>query len=163
MYRTLRQTMIAATAIVSLSAFAAIAAPPGAGDPTAVRPAAPHVKPAEPHNMAGKIEQRITELHARLQISPAQKAQWDQFADVMRENARGTDQTFARRIEAMPTMTAPENMASYAKVAVRHGEEMQKLVPAFQALYDVMSDNQKRTADQVFRDDAHHGDHARHG
>ena len=163
MHRTFRQTMIAATAIVSLSAFAAVAAQPGAGDPTSVRPTAPHVKPTEPHNMAGKVEQQITELHAKLQVSPAQKPQWDQFADAMRENARNTDQSFARRIEAMPNMTAPQNMASYAKVATRHGEEMQKLVPAFQALYDVMSDNQKRTADQVFRDDAHHGDHARHG
>ena len=46
-------------------------------------------------------------------------------------------------------MTAAANMQSYAQVAKDHAQDMQKLVPVFQALYDTMSDNQKRTADQV--------------
>ena len=51
-------------------------------------------------------------------------------------------------------MTALENLQSYAAVAAEHAQEVQKLVPAFQTLYDTMSDSQKRRADTVFRDDA---------
>jgi protein CpxP len=165
-----RQTVIATTAIAGLSAFAASAAPPAAGDPTAVRPSpttgAQTTSPAQPdagHNMAVKIEQRITDLHARLQISAAQQPQWSQFAQVMRDNAQSMDLAFQQRVDAIPTMTAAQNMQSYAQVATDHAQDMQKLVPAFQALYDTMSDNQKHTADQVFRADAHHSDQARHG
>jgi len=167
---SIRQTVIATTAIIGLSAFAAAAAPPGAGNPTAVRPStttsdqpATQARPGAGHNMEGMVEQRITDLHAKLQISPAQQPQWDQFAQVMRDNARSIDQTFQQRLKTIPTMTAVENMQSYAQVAMEHAQEMQKLVPAFQALYGTMSDSQKRTADQVFRADAHHGDHARRG
>jgi periplasmic protein CpxP/Spy len=163
-----RQTAIATTAIIGLSAFAAAAAPP-AGDPTATAPAAATSgqsaathHPGVHHSMVGKVEQRITDLHAKLQITPAQQPQWDQFIQVMRDNAQSMDQTFQQRVQAMPTMTATANMQSYALLASTNAQDVQKLVPAFQALYDTMSDTQKRTADQVFRDDAHHGGHTQH-
>ena len=111
--------------------------------------------------MAAKVEQKITDLHTRLDITAAQQPQWDEFIQVMRDNAAATDADFHHRLTAIPTMTAPENLQSYAKFAADHAQEMQKLVPAFQALYDTMSGSQKLTADQVFRDDAHHGDQAR--
>ena len=114
--------------------------------------------------MEGKIEQRINDLHARLQISPAQQSQWDNVTRVMRDNAREMDATFQQRLQALPNMTAAENLQSYAKVAAEHAQDMQKLAPAFQALYDTMSDNQKRTADRVFRADAaQRGDQAHRG
>lgn len=169
MRTSLRQTAIATTAIIALSAFAAIAAPPAAGDPTATRPSTmtsgqsvtkDHASVR--HNMVGKVEQRIADLHAKLQITPAQQPQWNQFIQVMRENAQSMDETFQQRVQSMPTMTATENMQSYAQLASTNAQDVQKLVPAFQALYDTMSDAQKRTADQVFRDDAHHGGHTRH-
>jgi protein CpxP len=165
-----RQTAIATTAIIGLSAFAAAAAPP-AGDPTATQPSttnsghsATKVHPGGHHTMVGKVEQRITDLHAKLQITPAQQPQWDQFIQVMRDNAQSMDQTFQQRVQAMPTMTATAtaNMLSYALLASTNAQDVQKLVPAFQALYDTMSDTQKRTADQVFRDDANHAGHAQH-
>jgi periplasmic protein CpxP/Spy len=169
MRTSLLQTVIATTAIIGLSAFAATAAPPAAGDPTATRPpvtsggqSATKDQPNVRHNMAGKVEQRITDLHARLQITAAQQPQWDQFILVMRDNAQTMDQTFQHRVQTISAMTATENMQSYALLASTNAQDVQKLVPAFQALYDTMSESQKRTADQVFRDDAHHGDHPRH-
>jgi periplasmic protein CpxP/Spy len=164
MHTSIRRTVFATTAIIGLSAFAAVAAQPGAGDPTAARPSA-----AAPNGQAttgargteARIEQRITDLHTRLLISTAQQPQWDRFSDVMRENARDTSETFQHRAQAMSGMTAAENMQSYAKVTAEYAQHTQKLVPSFQALYDTMSDSQKRTADQVFRDDANHGDRTR--
>ncbi len=166
MRTSFRQTVIATTAILGLSAFAAAAAPPTSDDATAVHPSATTSGQSAPagHGMNGTIEQHITDLHARLQISPAQQPQWDQFTLVMRDNARDMDQIFQQRVRSMPTMTAEQNMQSYARVAAEHSQDMQKLVPAFQALYGTMSDSQKRLADQVFRDDsANHGEQARRG
>ena len=49
-----------------------------------------------------------------------------------------------------------------AALTAEHAQEMQKLVPVFEALYVTMSDSQKHVADQVFRADATHGAPARH-
>jgi protein CpxP len=164
-----RQTVVAATAIVGLSAFAAAAAPPAAGNPVTTHPigtAPPSTskdKPAAVPDMEGQIEARITDLHTRLQISPSQQPQWDQFTQVMRDNARNLDQTFQQRAQTLSAMTAAENMQSYAQVATEHATELQNLVPVFQALYQTMSASQKKTADQVFRADAHAASHSRPG
>jgi hypothetical protein len=161
---------MAGAAILGLSAFAAAAAPPVAGDPTATHPAGAVSGPATaksrsgaPAGKTGTIEQRITLLHDRLQISPAQQPEWDRFTQVMRDNAHSMDQASQSRRQTMRGMTAAENMQSYALVAMEHAQEMQKLVPVFDALYGTMSGSQKKTADEVFRNDASDADPARHG
>jgi periplasmic protein CpxP/Spy len=155
-----RMTAIATTAFVGLTAFAAIAAPPAGGDPTATPPA--RTQPSKGHMKVEGIEQRIADLHAKLNITPEQQPQWDQFAQVMRENARDMEGTFKARIKAMPTMTAPQNMKSYADLAANHAQNVERLVPVFQALYDTMPEEQKRAADEIFRDDANHPHHGGH-
>jgi periplasmic protein CpxP/Spy len=69
----------------------------------------------------------------------------------MRDNARDMDEAVEQRAQQFPTMTAVENMQSYEKLAENHVQHLQKLIPAFQSLYDAMSPEQKKTADQVFR------------
>ncbi len=155
-----RLTAIATTAALGLSAFAALAAPPLAGDPTA--PPAAKMQPSRGHMKFDGIEQRIADLHAKLKITPEQQPQWDQFAQVMRDNAHDMEGTFKARIKAMPSMTATQNMKSYAELAASHARNVEKLVPVFQALYDTMSEDQKRAADEIFRDDASHPHHGRH-
>ena len=166
MRASFRQTAFAATAIIGLSAFAAGAAPLAANDPTAASPSAltnSSARQRTHRSMAGQVEQRITGLHATLQITVAQQPLWDRFAQVMRDNAANMDATFQHRVQTLSGMTAPENMASYAKVAAAHAQDVEKLVPAFQALYTTMTDGQKRLADQAFRDGANHGGPARRG
>ena len=116
-------------------------------------------KPTRPPPVAGKnaeerVEGRIKELHAQLRITPAEEPQWNEFAQVMRENARDMDQAFLQRAQQFPTMDAVQNMQSYEQIAEEHAKRVQKLVPAFQKLYDAMPDQQKRLADQVFRANA---------
>ncbi len=48
-------------------------------------------------------------------------------------------------------MNAVENMQSYAEIAEQHAKNMERLVPAFQNLYNSLSDAQKRTADALWR------------
>jgi hypothetical protein len=101
--------------------------------------------------MQQMAEQRITELHARLHITAAEQSQWDQFAQVMRDNAKDVDQAYQQRAAQFQSMNAVENMQSYAQIEQTRAQGMQKLVPAFQTLYASLSDQQKQQADRMFR------------
>ena len=132
------------------------ASPPPAA---AASPLAGHPVPGK--NAEERVERRIKELHGQLQITPAEEPQWNEFAQVMRENARDMDQAFVQRAQQFPTMNAVQNMQSYEQLSEEHAQRVQKLVPAFQKLYDAMPDEQKRVADQVFRANAEkHMEHA---
>jgi periplasmic protein CpxP/Spy len=142
----LASTAVAAILTLPLVALGQPAHSPGAS-PLASRPAAGN-------SAEQRVEQRIRDLHAQLRITSAEQSQWEQFANVMRENARAMDQAIAQRTQQYPTMTALQNMQSYAQIASQHSEDMQKLVPAFDTLYNAMSAEQKQVADQVFRSNA---------
>lgn len=101
-----------------------------------------------------RVEEHIRQLHAQLRITPAEQPQWDQFAEVMRQNARAMDQEFAERRQQFPTMNALQNMQSYEKIAETHAQHLQRLVPAFETLYNAMPEQQKRLTDRVFRGNA---------
>ena len=132
------------------------ASPPPAA---AASPLAEHPVPGK--NAEERVERRIKELHGQLQITPAEEPQWNEFAQAMRENARDMDQAFVQRAQQFPTMNAVQNMQSYEQLSEEHAQRVQKLVPAFQKLYDAMPDAQKRVADQVFRANAEkHMEHA---
>ena len=155
MRTSLRQTAIATTAIIALSAFAAAAAP--AGDPTATRPSptasgqsATKDHPGIHHNMAGKVEQRITDLHAKLHITPAQQPQWDQFIQVMRDNAKTMETLIKARSGHMMAMNAVDDFKSYSGIADAHADGLKKFIPVFEPLYVSMSDTQKKNADALF-------------
>ena len=127
--------------------------------PAAASPLAGHPVPGK--NAEERVERRIKELHGQLQITPAEEPQWNEFAQAMRENARDMDQAFVQRAQQFPTMNAVQNMQSYEQLSEEHAQRVQKLVPAFQKLYDAMPDAQKRVADQVFRANAEkHMEHA---
>ena len=110
--------------------------------------------PVPGKNAEERVERRIKELHSQLQITPAEEPQWNEFAQVMRENARDMDQAFMQRAQQFPRMNAVQNTQSYEQLSREHAQRVEKLVPAFQKLYDAMPDQQKRLADQVFRANA---------
>ena len=99
-------------------------------------------------------EQRISGLQAQLAITPAQVPQWNAFAQVMRENAQTTDALFRQRAAGVQNMNALDNMQSYAQIARAYGDGIEKLAAAFQALYGILSDQQKQAADTLFRQQA---------
>jgi periplasmic protein CpxP/Spy len=143
----------AMVALLSLPALAvAQTSPQGATPPAISSPIAGH--PVTGKNAEERVERRINELRAQLRITPAEQQQWDQFANVMRENARDIDQLFIQRAEQLPSMTALQNMQSYEQLAEAHAQHLQKLVAAFQNLYDAMPDQQKQLADQAFHANA---------
>jgi periplasmic protein CpxP/Spy len=100
---------------------------------------------------ADAVETRIKDLHARLKITAAQEEQWNALTQVMRENARTLDSLRQSRVENAASMTALDDIRSYSEIADAHAQGLKNFVPAFEALYDSMSDSQKKLADQTFR------------
>jgi len=96
------------------------------------------------------VETRIKDLHEKLKITAAQESQWKTFTDVMRDNAQTVDAVLKERSENLHAMNAVDDLRSYEKLADAHADGLRKLVPAFEALYKTMSEDQKRTADVVF-------------
>ena len=102
-----------------------------------------------------RVESRISEMHAKLKITPAQEGQWNNVAQVMRDNAKTLDTLTQARISNANTMTAIADLKSYSEITDAHAEGLKKFVAAFQPLYDSMSDAQKKAADMLFQ--GHHG------
>ncbi|MDA8249775.1 MAG: Spy/CpxP family protein refolding chaperone [Rhodospirillales bacterium] len=122
----------------------------GTAQPPAAQPA-PGQAMTKDGRMA-RVERHITELHRRLKITAAEESQWTAFAQVMRANAVHMEQAFQARALQGPGMNAVQDLQSYAAVAQAHAEDMQRLVAAFQTLYQSLTPQQQKTADQVFRD-----------
>jgi|SRR5271157_5928744 len=161
----LASVAVAALLFLPAAALAQSAQVPAPTAPQGARPAPEQSSPLAGHPVAGRnaeerVEQRIKELHAQLRITPAEQSQWDQFAQVMRENARDMDQAFMQRAAQFQSMSALQNMQSYEQIAEEHAQHLQKLVASFQNLYNAMPDQQKQVADQVFRANAEA--HAQH-
>jgi periplasmic protein CpxP/Spy len=90
------------------------------------------VHPVPGENAEERVDHRIRELHSQLQITAGEEPLWNEFAQVMRENARDMDQVFMQRVQQYPMMNAVQNMQSYEQIAEQHAQRVQKLVPAFQ-------------------------------
>ena len=104
---------------------------------------------------ADRVEVRIKELHTALNITADQEGAWNDVAKVMRDNAQTMDSLITARKNAKP-MNAVEDFKSYGEITQAQAEGVQKFIPVFEALYNSMSDAQKKNADTVF---SHHRDH----
>ena len=113
-------------------------------------PAAP-AGPVLSKDAQTRLEQHNKQLHDQLGITAAQQPQWDQFVAVTRSNAADMHRAFSDRGDKMATMTAADNMESYAALAQLHAANMQKTATAFQTLYAALSPQQKEAADRLFR------------
>jgi periplasmic protein CpxP/Spy len=102
---------------------------------------------------AETVEQRIDSLHAALKITPDEETNWNGVAQAMRDNATAMQKLVAEKRSAAPqSMTAVDDMNTYAKFAQAHVDGLKNLGASFQTLYDSMPDAQKKVADQVFQD-----------
>jgi hypothetical protein len=101
-----------------------------------------------------RVEQHIADMHATLHITPAQEPLWDQFAQVMLDNAQQTRELVRRNAAALPTQNAAEIMASYSALVQQHAQAAQKLTNSFNTVYAALSPEQRREADAMFRENA---------
>jgi LTXXQ motif family protein len=98
----------------------------------------------------GHVEAKIKSLHDQLHITADQQQQWEAVAAVMRSNAETVNALIRKRVQNASMMSAIDDLRSYQQIAEAHAEGLSKLVPAFEALYGTMSNDQKKSADIAF-------------
>ncbi|HTP81526.1 MAG TPA: Spy/CpxP family protein refolding chaperone [Alphaproteobacteria bacterium] len=98
---------------------------------------------------AEHVEARIADLHKKLHITTDQEPQFKAFADVMRDNAHSMEELFHQRAQNRDR-TATGQLHWYAQLTTAHADGLNKLLPAFDALYQSLSDKQKKAADAAF-------------
>jgi len=114
-------------------------------------PAAAAVK-ADMKPAADPVEARIAKLHHQLKITSAQEDAFNGLAQVMRDNRAAHDQLVETKKQAEKTQTALDDLQAYALIAQSHADGVKKLATAFEALYTTLSDDQKKAADEAFRE-----------
>ena len=97
-----------------------------------------------------RVEDRIADMHTRLQITPAQEPQWSRVAQVMRDNATQMNALTKTRAERAD-MSAIDDLKSFGEITEAHADGMRKFTPVFATLYNDMSDAQRKNADIAFR------------
>ena len=93
------------------------------------------------------IERQISELKKRLNITPQQQPQFDAFAQAMRQNAQTMEPLMQEQQSA--NRNAVDDLKAAAKFAEAEADALKRLLTPLQALYDALSDQQKKVADQV--------------
>jgi hypothetical protein len=102
-----------------------------------------------------QTEARIVELQGALKITEEQEPLWSNLTLVMRDNAKNMDVLTKDRAENSKTMNAVERMKFHSQITEARLDQLKKFIPPFEALYAAMSDDQKKTADTLFRTGKH--------
>jgi hypothetical protein len=99
------------------------------------------------HGMSGHVEGRIAFLKTELKITNSQQPLWDAVADAMRVNANDMTDMPMSMMESSSTL--PEKFAAREKAMTARLDALRKLKAAIEPLYATLSDDQKKTADQL--------------
>ncbi len=130
-------------AIAILSSIGLIAPGSQAGPARAVlAQAGPGAAPGQ------NVEANISNLHQKLQITPAQEPQFNAVAAVMRDTARAE-----ASLPSQPpaSATAVDDLRAFIRYSEVELAGLKKLLPALDALYATLSPAQRKAADAVFR------------
>ena len=151
--RSLKTSFLALSfcALVPAAMQAQAPAPQPPPPPVAAAQAPAPAPDAKPSATQAAVEQRIAALQTKLAITADQQAAWSAFAQVMRDNAQNTDTLFQQRAQGAATMSAVDNMKSYAAIARAYADNTEHLATAFATLYGKLSQAQQQTADTLFR------------
>lgn len=95
--------------------------------------------------MADRTEGRIAFLKTELKITDAQLPLWNAVADAIRANAKGG----MGMMDNMGQGSLTERLAAREKALATQAEALQKFKSAVDPLYAGLSDEQKKTADEL--------------
>ena len=100
-------------------------------------------------------ETQIKQLQGALNMTESQQELWNNLTQVMRENAKDmdalSDARNKERAEGTKTMNAVEHMKLHSQITEAQLDQLNKLIPPFEAFYSSLSDEQKKTTDTIFR------------
>jgi hypothetical protein len=95
------------------------------------------------------IEGRIVFLKAELAITDAQASQWTAFADALRDRAKVMRESMTNMMQADKPANAADRTDAMVKMMSTHLDSMKAAAAAEKALYAVLTDSQKETADEL--------------
>ena len=127
--------------------------------------AAPAQAQAQRAERPSRIEGRLAFLRTELKITDAQTAQWNAVAEVIRQQERTARDEMRQMREAREQnrdrqVSAVERLEQRERFSAQRAERTKQLLAAVRPLYQTLSDEQKKTADELF---ARQGGHGRHG
>jgi LTXXQ motif family protein len=107
------------------------------------------------NGMAGHVEGRIAFLKTELKITEAQSAQWSQFAEALRANARRMTEMHGKMSGMMSqggaAMSAPERLDRMETMMTAMLESVRTTKAALTPLYAALTDEQKKLANDLIR------------
>jgi LTXXQ motif family protein len=104
--------------------------------------------------MAEHVEGRLAYLKTELKITEAQMPQWNAFADTFRVTGQKMGQHCAMAKEhggAMMSADLPERLNMMEQHMTLHLDSLRAIKAAVQPLYSVLSDEQKKTANEIMK------------
>ena len=107
-------------------------------------------KPGAAAPAGNPIEGQLTEVKKRLSITAAQEPQFDQFATIVKQNAQTMDALMQKATAQGAQQNAVDGLRTAASFAQTEADNLKRLVPALEALYASLSEQQKRAADKLF-------------
>lgn len=100
-----------------------------------------------------RIDAHLAYARAALHITDAQAPQWNAFAEAARAAAQGLRQALAPAVQAAgQPLSAPEQLERHAVLLSAQLEATRAMARAAKPLYDALSDEQKRTANELMAD-----------
>ncbi|HYC14794.1 MAG TPA: Spy/CpxP family protein refolding chaperone [Stellaceae bacterium] len=155
----LRRSLAALALAASLAGGTALTLAVAPADAQSQQPQQQQKAPRHNFSMSRHIEGRIAYVKAELKVTDAQAPLWNKVADTMRSNAKAMDDIFAsmRRDPNAPAPSAVDRLEMRSRLAAARAQGDQQLLAAFKPLYDNLSPDQKKAADDLF------GSHGRHG
>ena len=104
---------------------------------------------------AAIVDSRLGDLKTQLKITPAQESAWEAFTGAAKQQAASM-QALRARMQKGPS-TAPERMGQRTELMQQRSAAMTTMTNAFDALYAVLTPEQKAIADQHRGPMAHRG------
>jgi hypothetical protein len=103
--------------------------------------------PGERRGAENRVDRRLAFLHQRLGITPAQEAAWTQFTSEVR--AMETQPPSVLDRERGATGNVVQRLELRERMLERRSADLDRVLRALRPLYASLSDEQKRTADQL--------------
>jgi len=116
----------------------------GANPPAATQDQRPH------RDFAAFLDRRIDRLKTALKITPAQEPQFNQLAQVMRDNAAEMQKTFGDlRGNRGQHLSAVDRLQTDVQLTQLRASQDQRYLDALKPLYASLSADQKQVADRM--------------
>jgi hypothetical protein len=101
--------------------------------------------------MAGHIEGRLAYIKAELKVTDAQESLWNAYAVAARDNAKTMIAHCTTMMGTHDTRTSlPDRLEQHEQLMAAHLDAVRTMNKALKPLYAGLSEDQKKTADQLF-------------